>query len=387
MPIDYKKELESAAKSMILVHEPDTLIKMIARMMVQKVKVMHTGILLHDEQKKTYILRVSRGAAGIKIPPEFARMDYANPLISFFRERQDKQILGDGVIIYSEAKELLDKQTDLQVKQILGGALAQMEMLEAVICIPSYFREDLLGVLFLGKKKSGEDFQRTELDFFVALASDVAMAIRNAKLFKQLQNELAKRRELFLNTTISLSAAIEAKDRYTQGHTTRVTNICLELGKKIMETKGVHFKDNFLEDLHIAALLHDIGKIGVPEDILNKKGLLDEEEWKKMKLHPEIGANILQSIKELELAIQGVKYHHERYDGKGYPDGLDNEKIPIIAAIISVADAYDAMTSDRPYRNAKSRQEAISEIKQESGKQFHPSVVSAFLQLCREGKI
>jgi HD-GYP domain-containing protein (c-di-GMP phosphodiesterase class II) len=106
-----------------------------------------------------------------------------------------------------------------------------------------------------------------------------------------------------------------------------------------------------------------------------------------MRQHPTIGSNILHSIKELELAIEGVKHHHERYDGKGYPEGLDDDKIPIIAAIIAVADAFDAMTSDRPYRNAKSKKEAISEIKQESGKQFHPRVVSAFLQLCQEGKI
>ncbi|MGD9014720.1 MAG: HD domain-containing protein [Candidatus Omnitrophota bacterium] len=387
MAIDYKKELESAAKSMILVHEPDTLIRMIVRMTVQKVKVIHAGILLHDEEQSTYILRVSRGLTGIKIPREFARMDYNNPLIRFFRERKDKQILGDGLIIYREAKDILKKESKPEIREILNGTLSQMEMLGAVVCIPSYYRDELLGILILGEKKSGRDFHRKELDFFVALASDVAMAIRNAKLFKQLQNELAKRQELFINTTISLSAAIEAKDLYTRGHTTRVTSFCLEMGKRLIEKEAASFDNKFLEHLHIAALLHDIGKIGVPENILNKKGLLNEAEWQKMKQHPTIGSNILQSIKELELAIKGVKHHHERYDGKGYPEGLDNGKIPLIAAIIAVADAFDAMTSDRPYRNAKSRNEAIKEIKRESGKQFHPLIVSVFLELCQEGKI
>jgi HD-GYP domain-containing protein (c-di-GMP phosphodiesterase class II) len=264
MPIDYKKELELAAKSMILVHEPDTLIKMIARMMVQKVRVVHTGILLHDEQQNTYILRVSRGSVGTRVPQEFARMDYNNPLISFFRERKDKEILGNGLIVYSEAKQLLRKRIHPQVEKTLNAVLYQMDMLGAVVCIPSYFREDLLGILFLGKKVSGRDFKRRELDFFVALASDVAMAIRNATLFKRLQDELAKRQELFINTTISLSAAIEAKDRYTQGHTTRVTNLCLEIGKSLIKKRDMHLDSNFLEHLHIAALLHDIGKIGVP---------------------------------------------------------------------------------------------------------------------------
>ena len=387
MAIDFKKELEAAAKSMILVHEPNTLIKMIIRLMVQKVKILHAGILLHDEQKKTYILRVSRGPSGIKIPREFARMDYDNPLIRFFREQKDKEIFRDNLIIYQEAKRFLRKRVGQATKKTIKSLLYQMEILEAVVCIPSYFRDDLLGVLFLGQKKNLQEFHRKELDFFIALASDVAMAIRNAQLFQQLQNELNKRQQLFMNTTIALAAAIEAKDRYTRGHTSRVTDLCLKIGTKLVEEKSVHFDNKFLEQLHIAALLHDIGKIGIPEIILNKKGSLTDQEWQKMKQHPAIGANILDSIKELKTAIQGVKYHHERYDGRGYPEGLDRSIIPIIAAIISVADTFDAITSERPYRSAKKKQDAISEIKRASGQQFHPQVVSAFLQLCKEGKI
>jgi HD-GYP domain-containing protein (c-di-GMP phosphodiesterase class II) len=387
MAIDYKRELEGAAKSMILVHEPNTLIRMIVRLMVQKVKVIHAGILLHDDLQNTYILRVSRGPSGIRIPREFARMDYDNPLIRFFRERRDKETFGDGIIIYQTAKRLLKKKIKPQTKKILSGALYQMGILDAVVCIPSYFREDLLGILFLGRKRNGREFHRKELDFFVALASDVAMAIYNARLFKQLQDELNKRQELFIHTTIALAAAIEAKDRYTHGHTARVTYLSLEIGKKLMEQKEMRFEDGFLEHLHIAALLHDIGKIGVSEAILNKEGELTEEEREKMQMHAVIGATILHPIKELETAIQGVKYHHERYDGKGYPEGLDNGKIPIIAAIISVADAFDAITTDRPYRAALTKREAIIEIERSSGKQFHPKVVSAFLQLCEEGKI
>ena len=213
------------------------------------------------------------------------------------------------------------------------------------------------------------------------------MAIRNAWLFKQLQDELNKRQQLFINTTVALAAAIEAKDHYTLGHTQRVTNFCLEIGRRMMEKKHMRSDDKFLEHLHIAALLHDIGKIGIPESILNKKGPLTEKERQMIERHPEIGAGILRPIKELEEAIQGVKYHHERYDGKGYPEGLDDGKIPIIAAIIAVADAYDAITTDRPYRSAMNKKEAILQIKRVSGQQLHPLVVSVFLQLCEEGKI
>lgn len=389
MAIDYKKELETAAKSMILVHEPDVLIKMIVRMIVQKVEVSHAGILLHykDRDRDTYILTVSRGRLGAKIPTGFARLDADNPLIRLFREHKDKLLFNDGAVIYEEAKKILKKNSiDIDLKQLLSQALYQMEMFDTVACIPSYFGEDLLGLLLLGKKKNGRKFGQDELDFFVALASDVAMAIRNAQIFKQLQDELDKKQQLFINTTIALATAIEAKDRYTRGHTERVTNLSLEIAQRMIK-ENPKLDDKFLENLHIAALLHDIGKIGIPETILNKEGLLDEEEWKKMKMHPSIGATILQPIKELEYIIQGVKYHHERFDGKGYPEGLKENNIPLIAAIISVADSFDAMTTDRPYRRSKSKEETVREIQSLAGQQFHPQVASALLQLYQEGKI
>lgn len=386
MSIDYKKELEAAARSMILVHEPDTLIRMIVRLMVQKVKVVHAGILLHDEAQKSYILRVSRGPTGLKIPSGFARMDYDNALIKFFRERKDKEIVGDGVITYQDTERLLKKRLSPQIKEILRNVSYQMEILEAVVCIPSYFQDELLGILFLSRKRSGQVFQRKELDFFVALASDVAMAIRNARLFKQIQDELNKRQQLFINTIVALATAIEAKDRYTHGHTERVTNLSLEIARKLMKDNSLNIDGNFLENLRITALLHDIGKIGVPEYILNKRGTLTVGERNKIKEHPLIGVAILKPIKEMEDVIIGVKYHHERYDGKGYPEGLNDGKIPLIAAIVAVADSFDAMTTDRPYRPALPKEKAFKEIKRQSGRQFDPQVVKAFSELFEENK-
>lgn len=385
MKIDYKRELESAARSMILVHDPQTLIRMIVRLMVQKVEVVHAGILLHDADQKSYILSVSRGPTGLKIPSGFARMDYDNPLIHFFREHKDREIIGDGVVVYQDAKKLLRRKLEPLTEKLLKGVLYQMEIFEVVVCIPSYFQDELLGILFLGRKRSGRQLQRKELDFFVALASDVAMAVRNAQVFKQLQEELERRQQLFINTIVALASAIEAKDRYTRGHTERVTNLSLEIGQKLIKDGSLGLDDRFLENLRIAALLHDIGKIGVPETILNKERSLSPEEWEKMKLHPLIGATILRPIKELEEAIVGIKYHHERFNGQGYPEGLNS--IPLIAAIIAVADSFDAMTTDRSYRKAKSKESALEEIRALSGQQYDPRVVSAFVQLCQEGKI
>ncbi|MFH0826532.1 MAG: HD domain-containing phosphohydrolase [Candidatus Omnitrophota bacterium] len=388
MAINYKKELESAAKTMILVHDTQVLIKLIVRMIVHKVKISHAAILLHDTEKDTYVMMVSRGERGLKVPKGFARMDKDNALIQFFSQRLDEKIFEDGVVLYEEAQEFLKRdEIDARQKQMLKDALYQMEIFDSRVAIPSFFRNELLGILLLGRKDNNERFGREELDFFVALASDVAMAIRNAQLFRDLEKELEAKKRLFIHTTIALAAAIDAKDHYTHGHTARVTSLSLEIARKLSERNHGSIDEKFLEHLQFAGLLHDIGKIGVPESILNKNGTLNGEEKKKMQEHAVLGSVILQPIKELETSILGVKYHHERYDGSGYPEGLKGDQIPLVASIISIADSFDAMTTDRPYRKGLTRQEAIDEIRRENGKQFNPVIVKALIELYQENRI
>ena len=417
MKVDYKKELESAARTMILIHKPESLIKMIVRMIVQKVKVTHAGILLYDKAHKSYMLTVSRGVTGLKIPTGYARIEANSPLIKIFLNKKSKKLLGDGIVTYDLLKSLLRKKKVPQ-KALLLKLKDQMEIFEADLCIPSYmpmystipqpkitvsdiqlstlpdikhlYENKLLGILLLGKKTSKKKFSQNEVDFFTALSNDVAMAIRNAQLFEELQLELGKKYRLFIHTTIALAAAIDAKDHYTHGHTERVTSYSLALAKRIIFNKSKEkekLSPRFLENIHVAALLHDIGKIGISESILNKPGSLTDEERLRIQEHPLIGVAILQPIKELEGPIAGVKYHHERYDGKGYPEGLEGEEIPLIAAIIAVADVFDALVTDRPYRPAMSRQDAIKVITEGSSTQFNPAVVKEFLELYREGKI
>jgi HD-GYP domain-containing protein (c-di-GMP phosphodiesterase class II) len=153
----------------------------------------------------------------------------------------------------------------------------------------------------------------------------------------------------------------------------------LEIAENL-EMPDVDDYKNFKENLIVAALLHDIGKIGVPEKVLNKKTFLNTKEWEFIHKHPMLGIDILHPIREYEDAISGIKYHHERYDGKGYPFNLKGEEIPLIASIIAVADAFDAMTSERPYRKAMTVKQAVNEIMKNKGKQFNPSVVDAFLR-------
>lgn len=389
MSVDYKKELENAARSMILEHKLDNLIKMVVRMLAQKVKVTHASILLHDKYKDAYILTLSRGSLRAKIPVGLTRMDKDDPLIRFFKEHKNRILFDSEAIVYKSAKEILNNGNNIEnkLKQMLSHVLYQMELLDTIICIPGFFRDDLLVIILLGCKKNGKDFKKEELSFLVALASNIAMAIKNAQLFKELESELDKKHQLFIRTTIALAAAIEAKDHYTHGHTTRVTNLSLEIARRLKQKDRKICDERFFENIRISSLLHDIGKIGVPEYILNKKGELTIGERNRIKAHPLIGVAILKPIKELEPSLVGVKYHHERYDGAGYPEGLKGEEIPLIASIISVADSFDAMTRDRPYRLALQKNDAITEIQRLSGRQFNPRITAALTELCQEGKI
>ena len=386
---------------MILIHDPEVLIKMIARMIVHKVGVSHAGILLYDNVKKTYVLTVSRGEKGLKIPAGFARIDPDEPLIRFFTQHYDKRIFDAEVLELKKLKysasrglgygkpnpalpagrhgPLASGRLKKEELNLLRGVVSQMEMFESALCVPSFFRDNLLGILLLGKKEDSSRFKKDELGFFSALASDVAMAIRNAQLFKELQEELDKRRSLFMHTTIALAAAVDAKDHYTHGHISRVTSYSQVIAKKMKESKNLDEK--FMENLEIASLLHDIGKIGTPERVLNKTDTLTLGERNIVQKHPVDGVTILQAIKELEEALPGVKHHHERYDGSGYPDGLKGKEIPLIAAIIAVADTYDAMTTDRPYRKALSREAANSELLRCCGTQLDPEVVQAAVEV------
>lgn len=386
MAINFKKELENAARSMILVHDPDLLIKTIVRVIVEKTGIEHASILLYKPERQAYVLSISGGSLAKKIPIGLASLDKDDSLIRFFRERDNRFLFNSDVLTLENAQgSLKDKNVKERLRHLLTDVIYQMRLLDTFACIPSYFRDELLCLLLLGTKKNGKKFAKEELDFFLALASNMAMAIRNAQLFKDLESELNKKHQLFMRTTIALVAAIEAKDNYTHGHTTRVTNFSLEIARRLARKNKKVINAKFMEDLHIASLLHDVGKIGISERILNKRSGLTVGERNRIREHPVIGATILKPIKELEESLLGIKYHHERPDGLGYPDGLKGTQIPLIASIISVADSFDAMTTDRPYRPALYRNEAIKEIRQLINLQFNPLVAEAFMELCQEG--
>jgi HD-GYP domain-containing protein (c-di-GMP phosphodiesterase class II) len=182
-------------------------------------------------------------------------------------------------------------------------------------------------------------------------------------------------RRQFLETMLDWADAIEHKDPYTAGHARRVTSYSLLLGMELS------LAQDELADLWLAAALHDVGKICVSDEVLCKPGPLTPEETAAMKAHPVVGARLLAPVRCMRQAVGGVRHHHERYDGRGYPDGLQGMEIPLPARIIAVADSFDAITTRRPYRDARSPEQAAREIRGGEGTQFCPSVVRAFQNL------
>jgi putative nucleotidyltransferase with HDIG domain len=227
-----------------------------------------------------------------------------------------------------------------------------------------------------------EIFHRTPLNpdqewlsFLDALAGQAAIAIESTTLFDDLQRANDELSQAYDSTIEGWSHALDLRDKETEGHTQRVAKMTLKLAK------AMGLSDKELVHVHRGALLHDIGKMGVPDEILLKPGPLTEAEWKIMRQHPQLAYEMLAPIMYLKLALDIPYCHHEKWDGSGYPQGLQGERIPLAARIFAVVDVYDAVTSDRPYRKAWSKEKALEHIQSGSGSHFDPQVVRAFLRM------
>jgi HD-GYP domain-containing protein (c-di-GMP phosphodiesterase class II) len=229
-------------------------------------------------------------------------------------------------------------------------------------------QEEMVGFFTIGEKRSGEPFSRDDEGILVTVANQTAIAVKNARLFNELQ-------ETFVQTVVTLANAIDIRDTYTSDHSQRIASLGVETAKAL----GCNSDD--VQRIYWGSLLHDIGKIGIPDRILLKPGPLDDDEWEVIKQHPDIGANLIQPIKQLADISPIIKHSHEWYNGGGYPDGLAGENIPLGARIVAVVDAFSAMMDKRVYKDANTLEETIQELKRFSGRQFDPQVVAAFLKV------
>ncbi|MFQ5586251.1 MAG: HD domain-containing phosphohydrolase [Thermodesulfobacteriota bacterium] len=235
---------------------------------------------------------------------------------------------------------------------------------------PLIVKGEVVGVLTVGARRAAA-YAPDDLSTLQKTADQIGVALENTRLMEDL-------RRLMVGTIESLTSAIDAKSPWTKGHSERVTLYALRIGRKLGLEAGE------LDDLEFAGLLHDIGKLATYETILDKPGGLSEEEINMIRQHPAKGVEILSPIKQFGKVIPAIKNHHEFYDGKGYPEGLKGEDIPLMARILAVADTVDAMHSDRPYRKGKSIEEVVGELKRCSGSQFDPAIVEAFLKTLEE---
>ena len=237
---------------------------------------------------------------------------------------------------------------------------------KSIICVPLIVHRNVIGVIEVLNKLDGSDFTEQDLETLTSVASTAAMAIENTKLQQSVL-------DAYKSTIRALAAAIDAKDHYTRGHSQRVMEYALLGGASLS------LSQDELEILEYAGLLHDVGKIGVADGILGKPASLTAWEWEVMHQHPQIGFDMLKDVPFLEKTRAIILYHHERYDGGGYPSGLRYEDIPIGARLLAVADAFDTMTTDRAYRAALGVDYAVRELYGCSGAQFCPLSVDAFV--------
>jgi HD-GYP domain-containing protein (c-di-GMP phosphodiesterase class II) len=247
----------------------------------------------------------------------------------------------------------------------------------AVLCIPITLRGKPIGVLFLANYQVGHAFTPDHRSLVTELAAQAGVTIDNARLFKD-------REEVILASLEALAIAVDSRDPYTAGHSERVTQYAVVIAKQMKYSPD---DESAWGRLERGCRVHDIGKVVVPDAVLQKPGKLTSEEFAKMREHPLVGFNILSGLKMLTDELVIVRSHHERYDGKGYPDRKKGGELPMFAWIVSAADAIDAMTSDRPYRKGMSLDVAIAQVSEGAGTHFHPDVAEAVLDAAQSGTL
>ena len=353
---EYKKGLNllyRVGKKVGSVSEISKLLDQTLRMTQRTLQSQASSLLLIDHGKGELYFQVAEGRAGNSLKQVRLSLDSG---IAGWVARNARPLIVNDVSQDTRFNKNVDETTGFVTRSILA--------------VPLVSGREIIGVLEVLNKTGADGFTERDMEVSIALAATVATAVSNARLH---QADLVG----YKGTISALAAAIDAKDPYTRGHSQRVMEYALMGGSSLLP-------EDDLEVLEYAAILHDVGKIGISDSILNKDGTLTPEEITVMRTHPVIGTNMLQDIPFLEKAGVLIRHHHERYDGNGYPDGLRGEEIPLGARILAVADVFDTLTKDRSYHAAQSVGYAISELYQFAGTQFCPISVEAFVSGFRE---
>ena len=343
--------------SKLLVTEIDLahLFKIITEVLVQEFAVDRVSLMLMDEVSGTLLIRASHGLSS----------DIA---------RKARRRLGEGVagLVLKYRKPLIISEGKHPDQEVMN-AINLENMPVSSMSVPLIGKNKLFGVLNVSKF-SGSSFTTSDLQIVLILSSQVVTAMENASLYEDL-------RDNYFRTVQALVAAVEAKDPYTRWHSTNVAKYAVAIARDL----GMN--PSHLEEIHIAAILHDIGKIGISELIISKPDRLSPEEFDVMKDHPAHGLRILDPIGFSSFITSAIYQHHERYDGKGYPQGLAGDQITLPARILNVADTIDAMVSERPYRGTITCEDVLLELEREAGRQFDPEVALVARRLIDKGML
>ena len=266
------------------------------------------------------------------------------------------------------ALQTVFRQVANEKRALVIHSTERPEIAPSLICAPLMIRDNIFGILCIRRKDHLEPFTAKDLHYVVSLTKRASLNLENQVLYESVYNNV-------LDTFKSLLTSIQVRDHYTEEHCSRVAVLSVRIAQ------AMHCTTREIESLKIAAMLHDVGKIAIPDKILLKPDRLTFEEFTFIKAHTEVGYRILQPIFLLDQERNILLHHHERWDGKGYPEGLVGADIPFLSRILSVADSFDAMTNNRPYRSAMDVSTAVEEVKRNSGVQFDTGVVECFLQL------
>lgn len=268
----------------------------------------------------------------------------------------------------SSALKMVFDQVVERKEAIIINSSEHPDVSPSLICAPLMIRNSILGILSIKKKKGREIFNKKDLHHILSLTKRASLNLENKILYESIYSNI-------LDTLKSLISSIQARDYYTEEHSRRVTNMSLKIAAQLQ------CSSSDMECLRIAGILHDVGKIAVPDNILLKPDKLTDEEYLIIKNHPTVGENILRPVILLERERAIIHCHHERWDGKGYPNGFAGEEIPYLARILAVADSFDAMTNNRPYRSAMPLARAVDELLKNRNTQFDAEIVNAFVKI------
>ncbi|MEO0095330.1 MAG: HD domain-containing phosphohydrolase [candidate division WOR-3 bacterium] len=338
--------LQQISQEISSILDLELLLQHIVRHLKETLNYERAAVALIDERTKQLVIRAAEKPYSKKMQSRL-RLNLGKGITGYVAKTGKPYIAND--VSKNHHYYIFDKKT------------------QSEIAVPLKIGEKVIGVINIESYKKNT-FSERDLELLTLVANQASIAIQNSELYSSLKQS-------YLDSIKTLVSAIEAKDPYTSGHSERVRKYALKIARKLK------LSPEEIEELDYAGCLHDIGKIGISDSLLTKPTQLTKEEYEMVKEHPIIGHNILKHAHHLAGACEIIKYEHERYDGNGYPNGLKKNQIPIGARIIAVADAYDAMTTDRPYRRALSKKEAIKRLKECSGTQFDPKVVKAFLSI------